>query len=273
MRCHVVRPFFLWPVLFLVAVAVCSSFLASIWISRYCVSILVRGTETLVGKLEACFGRYFRTVFGVQFGPGASRTLTPLMVSVTWSRMFTEVHWQCQKCEISRLIKCLCHCGFQRIVHLLKPSIVTVIHDFFYVRAWQSKLSQSKQGREWVGDFISRILVLHSDYSSASRDSIMTLHWSLFRQITQAVCVGFVVTWSCQLSGFYIHMLSLTRIGKKRSRTPWGQHLGGDTAETFWMALVCALQRTGRLTSCQICHISVDLSHRQAWNAVQSVPS
>jgi hypothetical protein len=190
MRCHVVRPFFLWPVLFLVAVAVCSSFLASIWISRYCVSILVRGTETLVGKLAARLGRYFRTVFGVQFGPGAFETLTPLMVSVTWSRLFTEVHWQCQKCEIRRLIKCLCHCGFQRIVHLLKPSIVTVIHDFFYVRAWQSKLSQSKQGREWVGDFISRFLVLHSDYSSASRDSMITLHWSLFRQITQAVCVG-----------------------------------------------------------------------------------
>lgn len=202
--------------------------------------ILARDTETFVAKVTASLGRCFRILFSVHVGLRASTTSTLRVFSRTSSQRLNGVHFKAQKCKIHRLVKCLSHCGFRRIVCRLKPSIMTIIKDFCFPefdRKSSSDVSKrvSERGFPLLAFSSSTAIIppCLGILACRSTDHCSNKFWTMF-------ALAFRVRRTCHWKRccFYSRILSWIRAGKKGSSVPCKLHLGADTARTFWMALV-----------------------------------
>jgi len=108
----------------------------------------------------------------------------------------------------------------------------------------ERKIPPGWPGGDGVGNLITRLVILHSDWSSGSRDSYVALHWSflhslsrrvtdLSRRLTSALRTGSLVPCHCFRSRFVRRISSgmPACIGGRGS--PRGRHLGVDAARAF----------------------------------------
>jgi hypothetical protein len=202
--------------------------------------MLVRDTVTLVGKVTARLCRYFRIPFGVQFGSGATTTLTSLMVSRTSSRLLSGVQFQGK--SLRSIAPCLNHCGFRWIIYRLRQSIVTIIQDLAAYSEFDRATSCGVNKAMSESRFPS---LAFSSSTAIIPPCLDTLAWSstghssnkFRRRFALASSVRSLVTCHRKLTRFYSCVLSLLRVGKKDSRAPWRQHLGDDPAKFFRMPM------------------------------------
>ena len=119
-----------------------------------------------------------------------------------------------------------------------------VCKDFGFLSVLESDFPWGDQKGDRVRNFITRFVILHSVWSSGSRDSSVALHWwfihslspqinDLCRRLISAFRAGTLVICLCIRSRFFRRISSWMPAGiggHGSSRVP---HLGIDAARTF----------------------------------------